>query len=84
VLSRTVEGHLKTFLAHTAWVAEHGDAGMSCPVLCAPLPCFLDMTVTQRAVASNGDATDVAPRTSATSGIQTLCQDSAPDRTHCT
>jgi hypothetical protein len=28
VLSRTVEAHLKIFLAHAAWAAEHGDAGM--------------------------------------------------------
>ena len=28
VLSQTVEAHPKIFLAHAAWVAEHGDAGM--------------------------------------------------------
>ena len=28
VLAQTVEAHSKIFLAHPAWVAEHGDAGM--------------------------------------------------------
>jgi len=28
VLSQTVEAHPTIFLAHAAWVAEHGDAWM--------------------------------------------------------
>jgi hypothetical protein len=84
IFSRTLEARLKTFssfLAHTARVAEQGDTGVSCTVLCAPLPCFLDMTVTQRAVALNGDAIAIAPRTSVTPGIRTLRPDAG--RTEC-
>ena len=84
VLSRAVKAHLKTFLVHTAWDAEHGDAGMSCTVLCAPLPSFLDMAMTQCALAWNGGATAVAPRTSVTPGTRTQRPDGAPDRMHCT